>query len=155
MNIDWNHFTPIAALVGGALIGLGAAILLLVNGRILGISGILGSLLKLSFFDRTQGIAARQELAWRIFFVVGMISAPLLYHVLHGLPGITLSASPLVLGVAGLLVGFGTRYGAGCTSGHGVCGLSRLSKRSLVATLCFMGSGFATTYVWRHVYSSL
>jgi uncharacterized membrane protein YedE/YeeE len=141
MQIDWPHFTPWASLGGGALIGSAAALLVLFNGRIAGISGIVAGLLRLR----------PGEWSWRLAFVAGLLLAPLLYSILATLPPHRIEAGPLRLSVAGLLVGLGTRYGAGCTSGHGVCGLSRLSPRSLLATLCFMASGFATVYLLRHV----
>ena len=140
MTIDWLHFTPWPALAGGALIGLAAALFVLHNGRIAGISGLLGSLL-------VRGGEGRGEKA---LFLLGVLLAPLLWQVFAALPAIEFQGGWLSLLVAGLLVGVGTRYGAGCTSGHGVCGISRLSPRSLVATLAFMASGFATVYVLRH-----
>lgn len=139
--VDWARFTPWTALAGGVLIGLAAALFLLLNGRIAGISGILGGLLR----------PARRDIAWRVAFLAGLIGAPLLYSLLAPLPLPRIEAGSGVLIAAGLLVGAGTRYGAGCTSGHGVCGLSRLSPRSLVATLSFMAAGFATVYVGRHL----
>ena len=142
MHIDFSAFTPWAALAGGALIGLAAVLLALFNGRIAGISGIVGALLP----------PRRSGGAWRYAFVIGMLAAPLLYSWFAPVPA---SSSPVgwpVLVIAGLLVGFGTRLGSGCTSGHGVCGLSRLSARSLVATLCFMATGFATVFVVRHLF---
>jgi uncharacterized membrane protein YedE/YeeE len=141
MTIAWNTFTPYAALAGGALIGLAAAMLVLLNGRIAGISGILGGLLRPS----AGGIG------WRLAFLAGLVGAPLVYALAASVPRPQIDAGWGTLVVAGLLVGLGTRYGAGCTSGHGVCGLSRLSPRSLVATLAFMGAGFATVYVVRHL----
>ncbi|GHC90158.1 membrane protein [Pseudorhodoferax aquiterrae] len=141
MTIAWNAFTPGAALVGGLLIGLAAAILVLCNGRIAGISGIVGGLLR----------PAAGGLSWRLAFLAGLVGAPLVYALVAALPRPQIDAGWGTLVVAGLLVGLGTRYGAGCTSGHGVCGLSRLSPRSLVATLAFMGAGFATVYVVRHL----
>lgn len=141
MNIDWTSFTPLSATLGGALIGLAAAFFVLANGRIAGISGILGGLL------RPRG----GDVAWRLAFLGGLIAAPLLWVALSPLPALRIDADYPLLLVAGLLVGISTRYGAGCTSGHGVCGLSRLSARSLVATLCFMGSGFLTVFVVRHL----
>lgn len=129
-----------APLAGGILIGLAAAMLLLVNGRIAGISGILGGLLSRAF----PGPAAEDDGAWRFAFLAGLVAAPLLYGAFAALPAVQVDAGTGTLAVAGLLVGVGTRYGSGCTSGHGVCGLSRLSPRSLVATLCFMAAGFAT-----------
>jgi uncharacterized membrane protein YedE/YeeE len=139
--IDWNHFTPWTSLAGGALIGLSAALFVLFNGRIAGISGILGGLL--------QG--QRGDIAWRLAFLLGLVAAPLLYALCAPLPAVTIDAGTGTLVAAGLLVGLGTRYGAGCTSGHGVCGISRLSPRSLVATLAFMLAGFATVFVVRHL----
>jgi len=141
MNIDWIAFTPWSALAGGVLIGIAAAIFVLVNGRIAGISGILGGLLKPSLPD----------VRWRLAFVAGLVLAPSLYGAFVYLPALKIDADFGMLVAAGLLVGVGTRYGAGCTSGHGVCGLSRLSPRALVATVVFMAAGFATVFVVRHV----
>ena len=141
MIIDWASFTPWSALIGGAIIGIAAALLALLNGRVAGISGILGGLLA----------SGTPDFAWRAAFVAGLIVAPIVYALAATLPTITIAADYPTLIVAGLLVGIGTRYGAGCTSGHGVCGLSRLSPRSLVATLAFMAAGFATVFVVRHV----
>jgi uncharacterized protein len=143
MTIDWNAFTPGSSLVGGVLIGLAAAMFALLNGRIAGISGVLGGLLT----------PARGDVLWRVAFIVGMVGAPLAYSVFLALPSVQINAGYVALVAAGLLVGVGTRYGAGCTSGHGVCGLSRLSLRSLVATGTFMGAGFVTVYVLRHLFS--
>jgi uncharacterized membrane protein YedE/YeeE len=142
MTIDWNHFTPWTALAGGLVLGLASALFILLNGRILGISGIVGGLLR----------PTRSDAGWRIAFVLGLLVAPALYWGLtgNGVPA-TIDAGWGTVVLAGLLVGVGTRYGAGCTSGHGVCGLSRLSPRSLVATLAFMVAGFVTVYVLRHV----
>jgi uncharacterized protein len=140
MNIDWVAFTPGSALAGGALIGLAAGLFVLANGRIAGISGIVGGLLQWQPGDR----------GWRVA-LAGMLLAPLAYLAVTGLPEIRIEAGLPLLVLAGLIVGFGTRLGAGCTSGHGVCGLSRLSPRSLVATLAFMGTGFATVFVVRHL----
>jgi len=141
MSIDWNHFTPLAALTGGVLIGIAAAMFALLNGRIAGISGVLGGLLRPAKGDR----------AWRIAFVLGLVGAPALYLLAAALPKPQIDAGYGALILAGLLVGIGTRYGAGCTSGHGVCGLSRLSPRSLVATAAFMGAGFVTVFITRHL----
>ena len=141
MSIDWQAFTPWTALAGGLLIGLAAALFLLLNGRVAGISGIVGGLLR----------PVRGDIGWRVAFVTGLICAPLLYGLVAALPAPRIDAGLGTLAVAGLLVGVGTRYGGGCTSGHGVCGLSRLSPRSLAATLAFMGAGFATVFVLRHV----
>ncbi|HEY4371839.1 MAG TPA: YeeE/YedE family protein [Burkholderiales bacterium] len=140
MQIDWNHFTPWASLIGGVLIGCAAALFALANGRIAGISGIAGGLLR----------PRRGDAAWRIAFLAGLMAAPWLWRAFSALPEIRIEAGYGTLIAAGLLVGVGTRFGAGCTSGHGVCGLSRLSPRSLAATLCFMGTGFATVFVVRH-----
>jgi uncharacterized protein len=140
MSIDWNHFTPWASLSGGILLGLASALFILLNGRILGISGILGGML----------LPKDGDTSWRLSFLLGVLAAPLLYMFAVGAIEARIDAGWATVVVAGLLVGAGTRYGSGCTSGHGVCGLSRLSPRSLVATLCFMGAGFATVYVVRH-----
>ncbi len=141
MAIDWIHFTPWTALAGGALIGLAAGILLLLNGRIAGISGIVGGLLR----------PRARDVAWRMAFVLGLIVSPWLYALFATLPRPQIDASLGTILLAGLMVGIGTRYGAGCTSGHGVCGLSRLSTRSMVATAAFMAAGFATVAVLRHL----
>ena len=141
MTIDWNNFTLWTSLAGGLLIGLAAVLFLMFNGRIAGISGIVGGLLKPS----------RGDIYWRIAFVTGMVLSPLAFAFVSPLPQIHVEASYPVLIVAGLLVGFGTRYGSGCTSGHGVCGLSRRSPRSLVATIAFMFAGFLTVYIARHL----
>jgi len=141
MSIDWNSFTPMPALVGGVLIGIAAAAFALLNGRIAGISGILGGLLK----------PRRGDIGWRAAFLLGLIGAPAAYALFSALPTIRIDAGYGALVAAGLLVGVGTRYGAGCTSGHGVCGLSRLSPRSLAATATFMGAGFVTVFVLRHL----
>ena len=143
MTIAWNVFTPWSALIGGMLIGLAAAMFALLNGRVAGISGVLGGL-----FNPMRG-----DIGWRVAFVGGLVVAPLGYGLFATLPAVQIDASYLALVVAGLLVGVGTRYGSGCTSGHGVCGLSRLSPRALVATLTFMGAGFVTVFVLRHLFS--
>ena len=136
------HFTPVSAAAGGLLIGLSAAILWLGLGRIAGISGIVGNLLT----------PAAGEIGWRAAFVAGLVAAPPLYAAAGGaLPAIVLPDSPAVIVAGGLLVGFGTRLGGGCTSGHGVCGLARLSPRSMAATLLFIASGFATVFAVRHL----
>ena len=144
MTIDWSGFTPAAAILGGVLIGLAAAMLVLMNGRIAGISGIIGGLIR----------PKPGEIAWRAAFVVGLVAAPLAYAAFTALPRVTIDASYPELIMAGLLVGLGTRYGAGCTSGHGVCGISRLSPRSGVATLTFMAAGFLMVFVTRHVFGA-
>jgi uncharacterized membrane protein YedE/YeeE len=144
MTIDWYNFTPWSALAGGALIGLAASLFVLMNGRIAGISGLLGSLLG-SLLERGEGFGEKA------LFVLGILLAPLVWQLFSRLPDIQIDSGWLTLIVAGLLVGIGSRYGAGCTSGHGVCGLSRLSPRSLAATLTFMAAGFATVFVLRHL----
>ena len=138
-----ENFTPISALIGGMLIGLSAVLFMLLNGRIAGVSGIAGGLI----------VPVAGDWQWRLAFILGLIAGPLVYIALGGqLPDIQFPmASPLGLIAAGLIVGFGTRLGGGCTSGHGVCGVSRLSVRSLVATGAFMFTGFATIYIIRHV----
>ena len=141
MSIAWSSFTPWSALGGGVIIGIAAAMFLLLNGRVAGISGILGGLLR----------PTRGDIGWRAAFIAGLIGAPLVYAVFTAVPVPRIDASTGALVTAGLLVGVGTRYGAGCTSGHGVCGLSRLSPRSLVATLAFMGAGFVTVFVVRRL----
>lgn len=140
MLIDWMHFTPLASLVGGLLIGLAVALFIVFNGRIAGISGIVGGLLR----------PVRGDVAWRLAFLAGLTAAPLLHRLFTALPDSSIDAGWGTLVTAGLLVGIGTRYGAGCTSGHGICGLSRLSLRSLVATPLFMAAGFLTVFVMRH-----
>ncbi|HZX52140.1 YeeE/YedE family protein [Pseudomonas sp. XK-1] len=140
MTIDWLNFTPWSALGGGALIGLAAALFVVLNGRIAGISGLLGAVV--------EGGEGRGEKA---LFLLGLLLAPLLWGLFAALPPIEFQGGWLSLTLAGLLVGVGTRYGAGCTSGHGVCGISRLSPRSLAATLAFMAAGFATVFVLRHL----
>lgn len=140
MLIDWTHFTPWAALAGGVLLGLASALFVLLNGRILGISGIVGGLLR----------PRAGDMGWRLAFLLGMLVAPGLYWLVVGPTQPRIDANWGMVVIAGLLVGVGTRYGSGCTSGHGVCGLSRMSPRSLVATLAFMGAGFVTVFLIRH-----
>jgi uncharacterized membrane protein YedE/YeeE len=141
MTIDWSNFTPWISLAGGLMIGLATALFILFNGRISGISGIVGGLLS----------PARGDVAWRIAFLAGLVISPLAFALAAPLPEVQVDASYPVLLIAGLLVGIGTRYGSGCTSGHGICGLSRRSPRSMVATLAFMFAGFVTVYIVRHV----
>lgn len=141
MSIDWNAFTPWASGFGGILIGVSAALFVLLNGRIMGISGIVGGLMP----------AHRGDIAWRVLFVLGVFAAPWVYARFGEIPAMQIDASALTLVAAGLLVGVGTRIGSGCTSGHGVCGLSRMSPRSLVATLTFMAAGFLTVFVTHHL----
>ena len=140
MSIAWNAFTPASALIGGAIIGAAVALFAVLNGRIGGVSGILGGLMR----------PRAGDISWRIAFVAGLVAAPLAWGLLAALPEIRVDTSYFALAAAGLLVGIGTRYGGGCTSGHGVCGVSRLSPRSIVATLVFMAVGFATVYVTHH-----
>ena len=140
MYIDWGQFTPWASLAGGILIGLAAVALVLSIGRIAGISGIVAGLLR----PRTG------DVSWRVAFVAGLLAAPVAYSLFAPVPGLAIEASFPLLIAAGVLVGVGTGYGSGCTSGHGVCGLSRGSLRSLVATLSFVAAGFATVFLLRH-----
>jgi uncharacterized membrane protein YedE/YeeE len=144
MTIDWTHFTPWTSLAGGVLLGIAAALFILVNGRILGISGIVGGLLA----------PKRGDAGWRIAFLLGMLAAPATLLLLAPAGFISpprIDAGYAAIVIAGLLVGYGTRLGSGCTSGHGVCGISRLSPRSLVATASFMAAGFAIVFVIRHL----
>lgn len=141
MTIAWTSFTPWLSLAGGLLIGLAAALLILFNGRIAGISGIVGGLLR----------PARGEFAWRLAFVLGLAAAPLAWRAFGATPALHVAAGTTTLVVAGLLVGLGTRLGSGCTSGHGVCGISRGSTRSLAATATFMAAGFAMVFVVHHL----
>ena len=146
MTIDWTSFSPASALIGGALIGLASAMFLLLSGRIAGITGILAAPL--------QALWQRRSLApqrVRLLFLLGLVLAPWAWSLFAPLPQATLEARGAVLVAAGLLVGVGTRLANGCTSGHGVCGLARLSVRSLVNVLVFMAAGFATVFVVRHV----
>ena len=137
-----DNFTPLPALLGGILIGLSAVLLLLTNGRIAGISGIVGGLLK-----STAG-----SIGWRLAFILGLLAAPMLYAAMTaGVPPIALTSSTGLLIAGGLLVGFGTRLGSGCTSGHGVIGLARLSPRSFVATGVFLIAAMATVFITRHM----
>lgn len=141
MNVDWLNFTPWSSLGGGMLIGLAASLFVVANGRIAGISGLIGSLLQRG----SEGVSEKA------MFLLGLLVTPLLWGLFATLPQIEFQSGWFGLIVAGLLVGVGTRYGSGCTSGHGVCGISRLSPRSMIATACFMFSGFATIFVLRHV----
>jgi uncharacterized membrane protein YedE/YeeE len=142
MQIDWFSFTPIPALLGGMILGSAAALYVFLHGRILGISGIVSGLIHPQQGDRS----------WRIVLILGLLTAPLLAALFFGIrPIVQVDTDWFAVVLAGLLVGFGSQYGSGCTSGHGICGLSRLSPRSLVATLSFMGAGFLTVYVLRHL----
>jgi uncharacterized protein len=144
LMIDWNNFTPLASLLGGILIGAAAIMLMAFKGRIAGISGILGALLQVKNVPKGH-------LEWRLAFVAGVLLSSWAYGIFFAVPQSQIDASYLGLITAGVLVGFGTRMGSGCTSGHAVCGLARLSLRSVVATLCFMGSGFVTAYIVLHL----
>lgn len=142
MQIDWIAFTPGPALLGGMILGIAAALYVILHGRILGISGIVSGLLRPRKGDWT----------WRLALLGGILTAPLWSALLFGMHTITIiNADWIAIIVAGFLVGFGAHYGSGCTSGHGICGLSSLSPRSLVATLSFMAAGFITVYVIRHL----
>lgn len=145
MTIDWIHFTPWMSLCGGVLLGFSAAMFILVNGRVLGISGIVGGLL----------VPKQGDAGWRVAFLLGLAVAPLIFRMVMPpdmVQAPRIDAGYLTVLVAGLLVGLGTRYGSGCTSGHGVCGLSRMSPRSLFATITFMAFGFLTVFVLRHLF---
>ena len=142
MQIDWLAFTPVPALLGGIMLGIAATLYILLHGRILGISGIISGLLSPKSGD----------VNWRLILVLGILSAPFWAAMLFDIhTKAVIDADWLAIVIAGLLVGFGANYGSGCTSGHGICGLSRLSPRSLVATLTFMGAGFLMVFVLRHV----
>lgn len=142
MQIDWIAFTPGPALLGGMILGIAAALYVLLHGRILGISGIVSGLLR----------PRKGDWAWRLALLSGVLTAPLWSALLFDMHTVTIiDADWIAIIVAGLLVGFGAHYGSGCTSGHGICGLSSLSPRSLVATLSFMVAGFITVYVIRHL----
>jgi uncharacterized protein len=140
MQIDYAHFTPLASFAGGAIIGLAAGLLILLAGKITGIAGIVGGLIN-SAKDKT----------WRVLFVAGLLASPWLWQLFTPLPDLAMVTSIPGLIIAGLLVGIGTRYANGCTSGHGICGLSRFSVRSLAAVASFMGAGFATVFIIKHL----
>lgn len=135
-------FTPISALIGGVLIGLAAALLILLNGRVAGISGIVRGI----FFGE------KNEKRWRFVFLIGLLLSPFIYSLFAALPPLEISNNFTKIAIAGLLVGFGTRLGSGCTSGHGVCGIARLSKRSIVATVVFMAAAMVTVYLTKHIF---
>lgn len=134
--IDWSAFTPVTAIIGGVCIGLAAAILILGSGRILGISGMLKT-----------ALSTLPRFGWQWSFICGMVVATWGYKLIFGIPNYMIEHSTVFIIIAGLLVGVGTQMGSGCTSGHGVCGISRLSKRSLTATVCFMASGITTACI--------
>jgi hypothetical protein len=131
----------IQSLIGGSIIGIAVSLLLLFNGKVLGVSGILGEL-----FNHPLS-----KNYWRLFFVLGLLISPLIYSIFHPIPLIEISSNKLLIIVGGLLVGFGSRLGSGCTSGHGVCGLARLSVRSFIATMTFIFFGFVTVFVIQKV----
>lgn len=141
MQIDWASFTPASAVAGGAMIGVAAVMFAVLGGRIAGISGIVAGLLRPQVGDR----------AWRLAFLTGLLAVPALYASFSGALDIRIEAPTATLILAGLLVGYGSRLGSGCTSGHGVCGLSRRSPRSFAATALFMSAGFLTVFLFRHV----
>ena len=141
LTIDWTNFTPGTALLGGLLIGIAASALFLLNGRILGVAGIAGGLLP-----------PGSDTRWRLAFVAGHIAPPMVLGLSRTMEAPAFAGGLWLTILAGLLVGFGSRMGSGCTSGHGICGTARLSKRSIVATLCFMLTGFLTVYLTRHVF---
>lgn len=148
MSIDWQVFTlyaAVCALIGGFMIGLAAVWLALANGRIAGISGILGHVVELIVQQK------REPFGWRIAFLIGLIGAPVVWMLFAALPASVQQTGSVGLVVGGVLVGLGTRYANGCTSGHGICGLSRFSMRSLIAVCSFMGSAVVTVYVLRHL----
>lgn len=148
MTIDWQLFsfnTAIAAVVGGCMLGISAVWLAWANGRIAGISGIVGHLVDLL-------VQRKHEMfGWRVAFLVGLVAAPVLWQMFAVMPPVHEQTNTLGLVIGGMLIGLGTRYGNGCTTGHGICGLSRFSLRSLLAVCSFMGSGIVTVYVIRHV----
>lgn len=137
-----DTFTPVSALIGGVLIGISATILILFNGRVAGISGIVRGI----FFGE------KNEKRWRFIFLIGLLLSPFIYSLFAPLPPLEISNNYAKIAIAGLLVGFGTRLGSGCTSGHGVCGIARLSRRSIVATLVFMAAAIVTVYLTKHVF---
>ena len=143
MSIDFQNFTPYASLIGGVMIGLSALLLMLTHGRVMGVSGILGGIVMPS---------GRSDIGWRVLFVIGMLAGPFAVIYFLGRPvDIMPAASGMILPVAGFIVGLGTAIGSGCTSGHGICGLARLSPRSLLAVGAFMTTGIATVFLARHV----
>ena len=143
MSIDFQNFTPYASLIGGVMIGLAALLLMLTHGRVMGVSGILGGIVMPS---------DKSDIRWRVLFVIGMLAGPFaVIHLLDRPVDIMPAASGMILPVAGFIVGLGTAIGSGCTSGHGICGLARLSPRSLVAVGAFMVTGIATVFLVRHV----
>ena len=147
MSIDWTHFTPWLSLAGGIMIGLATVMLLYFKGRIAGVSGVLGALMQ-------GGTPPKGHFGWRVAFLAGLLVSSAVYGLFAVMPAAQIDASYPLIVIAGLLVGFGTRMGSGCTSGHAVCGLARVSPRSLAATASFMVSGFVTAYLLLHVLAS-
>lgn len=145
MIIHWAEFTPLSAILGGLMIGVAASCIAIFNGRIAGISGILSQLMQVKN-------APKHHFDWRLFFIFGLLCSSWIYQLFQPLPMIVNGSSTIILIIAGLIVGVGTRLGSGCTSGHGVCGLGRMSFRSLIATLSFMGSGFVACYLFLHIW---
>ncbi|MBC3831355.1 YeeE/YedE family protein [Undibacterium amnicola] len=145
MHIAWEQFTPFTAIGGGLLIGFASVLLMAGIGRIAGVTGILAGVFT-GLFRGNQS-----EWSWRLAFILGLTISPLLYRLFFELPAIEIQTDWPALLFAGLIVGFGTRLGSGCTSGHGVCGISRLSPRSIIATIAFMGAGFATVALIRQL----
>lgn len=139
--LNWVEVTPLTSLMGGMLIGGAASILILLNGRIAGISGILGGLLN----------PQKNDIVWRLAFLFGLVISPVIYSTVHPLPSVTVNAGSKTIIIAGILVGIGTRYGSGCTSGHGVCGISRLSPRSVAATFAFIIAGAFAVFLVRQL----
>ena len=147
MVIDFDSFTPLASLVGGVMIGVAALLLMLTHGRVLGVSGILGGIL-----GGLMDPSGTSDVRWRVLFVIGVLAGPFAIMAVTGLPVERMSvASGFTLPIAGFIVGLGTAIGAGCTSGHGICGLARLSVRSAVAVGMFMTTAIITVYVVRHM----
>lgn len=143
-QIDWGNFTPYTAILGGALIGAAAGAMALGGGKIAGISGIFGGVVQ-------DTLHLRKPVGWRVAFLLGLVAASLVWTLLRPVPGAHFDLSWPLIVVGGLLVGFGTRLGSGCASGHGVCGLARLSQRSMAAVSTFILMGMLTTFVMRHV----
>jgi len=135
-----ENFTPLASLLGGVLIGISVSIMILINGRVAGISGIIGSI----------SSAHKADIPWRVAFILGLVVSPFVYMLFSQPPAVNLAVSDLQILIAGALVGLGSRFGSGCTSGHGVCGIARLSTRSIVATLIFISAGIVTVYMRHH-----
>jgi uncharacterized membrane protein YedE/YeeE len=143
-SIDWAHFTPGSAALGGAMIGASAGAMALIGGKIAGISGIFGGAL-------SEAMQGKRPLPWRLWFLGGLVCASFLWVLFRPVPGAHYGESWPLIAAGGLIVGFGTRLGSGCASGHGVCGLARFSPRSMAAVTTFIGMGMVTTFVMRHL----